>query len=124
MKYVHHIPGRLRVRTERLRNNEQAAAQLRSRLARLSGVQCAEVNLLTGSALIYYDANAARLSDVLSVLRDLGPLDESVLSTGMSRPIDPELPRTIGKTVVKTVGSYLLQAAVERSVVALVAALV
>ncbi len=124
MTYVHHIPGRLRVRTKRLQNNDAAAARLRSRLSCIGGVRSAEVNPVTGSALILYDSDAARLPEILTVVREFGVVDEKALSAGSSRSAaNPQLPK-IGNAVVKTVGTYLLQAAVERSVVALVAALV
>ncbi len=125
LNYVHHIPGRLRVRTDRLRHNGEAAERLRSRLSGVAGVRCADVNPVTGSALIHYDPNAAKLPDLLAAVREFGRVDERTLSTGASRgAASAELPATIGKAVAKTVGAYLLQTAVERSVVALVAALV
>lgn len=51
---VHHIPGRLRIKNQRIKGNAYAAVALRRRIQAIAGVDAVTVSALTGSALIEY----------------------------------------------------------------------
>ena len=51
MSYVHHIPGRIRIRTQALKGNPAEAAAQADWLRSLAGVEDVAVNPLTGSVL-------------------------------------------------------------------------
>lgn len=65
---VHHVRGRLRVKDARLKRNEQQARMVEKLLLQQSGIRSAEVNVLTGSLLVYYDPEVLSVSDVLDAL--------------------------------------------------------
>jgi hypothetical protein len=121
---VHHIPGRLRVKSPRLKRNEAEAARARALLAGLEGVMAAEVNTVTGSLLIGYDplrSNADRLVRVLAehgIVRDVSPPMPSAEPPDRISRVAEDATGALGKLVV----GMLVEKLVERSALALVAA--
>jgi hypothetical protein len=124
MTYYHHIPGRLRVRCETVRRNEKRAAEAKRLLAAVPGVESADVNPLTGSIVARYSPGAVTPDVILGVLREQGYLCSV-----------PEMPRSrvgysssrtesdLGSSLARKVATSLVEVALERSVVALVGAL-
>jgi hypothetical protein len=53
--YLHHVPGRLRVQTPLLRQNQATAGAVCGDLREIDGVVEARANSATGSLLIFYD---------------------------------------------------------------------
>ena len=53
--YLHHVPGRLRVRSDRLRRNQKAASEIRVFLGALDGIVDFSHNPVTGSVTVLYD---------------------------------------------------------------------
>ena len=67
-EYIHHIPGRLRVRFTCLRGNEEKTRAITNRLGSVTGVRSAVVNPLTGSVTVHYntfETNSGVLLDFL-----------------------------------------------------------
>jgi hypothetical protein len=123
-QYIHHIPGRLRVRSAAIKKNETSAQALRRLLATTEGVTSTQVNTLTGSVVIRYDPGLTSGQALTDLLRDRGYLtSSSIASTPAPRLALPAFGGEIGGMVVKKVATYAIETAVERSVVALVAAL-
>ncbi len=112
--YIHDIPGRLRVRSEAIKRNQSEAKEL---LASFQGVRSIEANALTGSLTLAYDVTAVRSEDLLGLLRQRGFL------SAVPAPVPVRRSSEVGAKIARTVGSYVLQTAVERSVAALVAAI-
>lgn len=54
-KYVHLIPGRLRIKVPGLKGNDYLAESLHTMLMTIPGIERIGTNLLTGSLLIYFD---------------------------------------------------------------------
>jgi copper chaperone CopZ len=122
--YVHHIPGRLRVRSAAIKRNEIRAEALKRLLEGTAGVTSAEVNTLTGSVMIRYNSEITSGQALVDMLRDRGYLTSSVLTGAPERAFTlPAFGGEIGGMVAKKVAAYAIETAVERSVVALVAAL-
>jgi hypothetical protein len=122
--YVHHIPGRLRVRFAALKRNQIRAEALKQLLEATTGVISAEVNTLTGGVVIRYDSEITHGQALLAMLRDHGYLTSSALASVPDRALTlPAFGGEIGGIVAKKVAAYALETAVERSVAALVAAL-
>lgn len=118
--YVHHIPGRVRIRVNEIKRNEARALSLKRMIEDAEGVRSVEVNSLTGSVLIRYDTAS---TDSNSLLRRLGVRHEPAAAPSYV-PATPALPlqRALGKAVAKAVISYAAEKAVERSVMTLLAA--
>jgi Heavy metal associated domain 2 len=127
--YIHALPGRLRLRSALFRRNPERAAALERLLASANGVRSAVVNPLTGSVTIYYDRSRTTSAALLAVLRsqgcpialvpatDLERCDRKTIAIVRSRPSAANGP-AIGHAVAR----FLLEKAIERSLMAVVAA--
>lgn len=121
MEYMHQVPGRIRVRSPRLKNNTRRATEVRSRLMFLPGIMSVDTNPLTGSLTVRFDESATSSEALLTTLQQQG---FSAPTPQPQRPLleDALAQRALGKAG-KALCVYLLKKAVEESVVAVVAAL-
>jgi hypothetical protein len=65
IKIVHMMPGRVRVKIARLKGNPILAHEIQDRLSAVQEIRRVEVNLITGSVLVVYDAVAMASPDSL-----------------------------------------------------------
>ena len=75
--YVHDIPGRLRVKSPLIKNNETAAAAVAELLKGVNGVDSVHVNLTTGSCLVSYCPKTTNNCAIIGALQDEGYFDLS-----------------------------------------------
>ena len=116
--YIHHVPGRLRVNTPTLKKNESRARQLKSYLEGMNGVLQAETSIVTGSVVIKYDTCLVSSTLILNSLHDLGYIQNTGTLAGPAQGA-PAMQKVADIFVQK-----LVETALERSAVALVAALI
>jgi len=115
--YIHHVPGRLRVKSPALKRNEREAAQTRAYLDQLHGVHSAEVNTVTGSILIHYDTQRVAAQTLINTLRSLGHVQpEHGHAMHYQGP-------GLGQKLSDAVVNKLVETVLERSATALVAAI-
>jgi len=126
--YLHHLPGRLRVRCATLKRNPRRAADATRLLEMLQGIESLEVNPLTGSLTISYDRDQIDGPQIMAALHRHGYCRQHETPTAL--PSEPATPRVLdkiignaGSTVGKMVLGMLVEKAVERSAVALIGAL-
>ncbi|HTN70980.1 MAG TPA: cation transporter [Methylomirabilota bacterium] len=79
--YVHNIPGRLRIKSAVIKKNPAEAAKIKSQLSSIPGVQNLDVNLVTGSILIRYDAQKISSDQLLQTLNQAGYFQSSKVVT-------------------------------------------
>jgi hypothetical protein len=127
---MHEIPGRLRVRCPPLRKDVEKTTAIRETLELAAGVSSVAVNSTTGSFTVYYDQNRTTTATLLSVLEqhgcrlDIAPVREPSFRV-RSRPIaivggralSPHAPQ-----VARVVAAFVVEKAIERSLLALIAA--
>ncbi len=70
--YVHHVPGRLRIQTPFIHNNEDNAQTLCAYTRGLTGVTSLEAHALTGSVTIHYDVRHVSCEKLLCLLEKQG----------------------------------------------------
>lgn len=105
-QYIHNIPGRLRIKTKFIKNNEETAKHIRKFIDQTRGVKSVATNTVTGSITILYDTKVTKSNIVLNVLKDMGLLNE------------PQTTQHINKTVTKMgefIGKLLFGLAVEKA---------
>ncbi|MCG6862013.1 MAG: heavy-metal-associated domain-containing protein [Chromatiaceae bacterium] len=73
-QYIHHIPGRIRVRSKAFRCRNEKARAAERRLLALTGVQRVRVNPHTASITVHPDPSLVEQSDTVSVLEQCGYL--------------------------------------------------
>jgi hypothetical protein len=67
---VHTMPGRLRLRVDKVKGNPAFAQKAQDKLGRVPGINQVEAKPQTGSVLIYYDAAALLAEGALAALTD------------------------------------------------------
>lgn len=75
--YLHHVPGRMRVKIPLLKNSPATASELQQHLQELDGIEQVLVNTVTGSVLIYYNRDTVGSDQLIQVFKDLDYFDES-----------------------------------------------
>jgi hypothetical protein len=131
--YIHHVPGRLRVRMPAAKNNPAFAKSLRILLENVPAVSSVATNLITGSVLVHYDVKKTSGTAILNVLRSgkcLPPAPHS-LTTVVRHQTSPQ-PRAAGsalgarvhRRVTQAAVEFLVEKAIEKAALALIAAVV
>lgn len=114
-RYVHHVPGRLRVRCKSLRGNPEKLEAIAEVVDEMAGVRGVLVNRKAGSITIMYDNDSVDASALLRLLDDQGCRVE-MSAQGRTQTAGPQLgisSRMIGETVARTVVGTLVGAVVK-----------
>lgn len=126
--YVHHVPGRLRVRAAAVKGSEEKAAAVRALLEPVSGVRSVAANPLTGSVTIHYDQQVTNHLRLMDLLDERGyflgcpvaaPVAAPVMNVSVSRSPKSQL----GSMVATTVATFVVEKVVEHAILALLATL-
>jgi len=82
--YLHVLPGKIRIRTSVLQQNEVGAFSVNKCLNSITGVFLVEISTLTGSILVHYEPNRVSSQTILSKLAQDGFVTEiNWTSTGL-----------------------------------------
>ncbi|MGF1615017.1 MAG: HMA2 domain-containing protein [Gammaproteobacteria bacterium] len=121
-EYVHHVPGRLRVKCPTLKGNAARAETATQLLRSQEGIASCEVNPVTGSVLVRYDEANTNVYRVLDVLQRGGYIGSGIDLHAQDRSLEDTV-SGVGKMVSKAVVTAMVERMVERSAVALVGAI-
>ena len=115
--YIHHVPGRLRIKTAQL-----CRAECRTRLGRmledLPGIASHSHNGKIGSVLIHYDTDRLSADDILYHLYKAGCLDSPISATPAASD-GGDLVKQAGALFGSALFGTLLRKSVETSVLSL-----
>lgn len=126
--YIHHIPGRVRVRIARLKGSERFALEIEQHLRSQRGVRTAVANPLTGNVLIHYDPT---LTDITQFTPALEPYEGQISRNGSARSLPekdtgpkkgPGQTRVLAYFLTRAIVSSLIETAIQRAVVGVIAA--
>lgn len=70
--YIHHVPGRLRVRTQAFRCQPSRIEAASRQLAELDGIEEIAVNPRAGSITLRYDPSKRTQGELLGMLQEFG----------------------------------------------------
>ncbi len=99
--YIHHVPGRLRVRNPMFKNNPAMVDEIRNCLQNAAGVESISSNPLTGSVVVNYDPDLLPPEQLLQIFEECEYVDLSRATT-----LDHHLNQSFKKT-----GHYMGRAA-------------
>jgi hypothetical protein len=123
-QYIHHVPGRLRVKTLYLKRNETKAAEVCRFLAGIAGVVACDVNTLTGSIVISYDTSLTSAEMLLGWLADQGYVTQAARSGNKAfKQKQNHTLSNLGGNVGKAVIGFAVEKAFEHSAIALIGAI-
>jgi hypothetical protein len=117
--YVHHIPGRLRVRTEHFRDHETATAQLMRQLEAIDGVQAVDFHRSASSLIVRYDSATDAGARVLWLLGRRGDVasEQAVLAKqprNLRQGMYESLIREFRHAMVASAATAVIEAAIFR----------
>jgi hypothetical protein len=70
IRVVHAMPGRVRLKVDKVKGDPAFAHQAQAKLAQMPGIKKVEAHPLTGSVLVHYDAAALLADGALAALTD------------------------------------------------------
>ena len=73
--YIHHVQGRLRVKSPFIKRSSSAAQEIKRLLGQIRGIESTEINTVTGSAVIFYEPKAVSSQEILETLEIAGYFD-------------------------------------------------
>ncbi|MDN5869626.1 MAG: heavy-metal-associated domain-containing protein [Nitrococcus sp.] len=128
-RYVHHIPGRIRIKCAGIRGNAERAFALQALLRNRPGVAETTVNTVTGSVLIKFEPGETSAQELFTSVRlagfDTWPVPSMLTPAGAQRmvPFSNKRFRRTGMKLGKIAAGMLLEKALERSALALIGAI-
>jgi hypothetical protein len=114
--YIHHVSGRLRLKLEQIRRQPRRAQEIQIAVGRIKGITSVESNTITGSLLVRYDADEVKVETILHAMREMG-----LLSTAAGVTVSQQ--RAFASLATDKVLDVLVEKLIERSVVAIIGAL-
>jgi copper chaperone CopZ len=120
-QYVHHVPGRLRVRSIAVKHDPAQALAVKGRIGGLPGVQAVQVRPVTGSITVTYDATSTSVHAIMGALKAQGHVHaDTPTHFTVSAPAAASLPTN---KIASTVATVAVEKALERSAAAIIAAI-
>ena len=129
-QYVHHVPGRVRVKCKALKNNEENAALARSLFQDVAGVHAVELNGLTGSLLVRYDKSLLSSGKILGLLvangfiSHLPDLERHPASSRIPASLRDHAIRNLVAALPRIIADIVIEKLLQRAALALVTAIV
>lgn len=107
--YIHHVPGRLRVRTQAFRCQPSRIQQAARELRTTEGVRDVAVNSAAGSVTVRYDPSRCTHKALLGVLEDFGCVGDRRPSSSQGG----EVAGLFGKALMGALAQTLAQRSVQ-----------
>lgn len=111
IKYMHHTPGRLRLKGEHFHCHGERARQAVAALRAMKGVEGVQLNAHAGSLTIHYDHDETNQATLLAALEQAGCLHAA------------SVPKVSGEGVTGVFGKALVGALAQRTATKLIGAL-
>jgi chromate transport protein ChrA len=128
--YLHHVPGRLRLKARSLKSSEDKAAEIRALCTQLPGIKAIELNTLTGSLLVRYDKASVNSTQILGLLFINGVITAipearpGVTSNLFGGPVQEHAADTVAEAVARFLANLVIDKVLPRAAMALVSAVV
>ncbi|MHC1728214.1 MAG: HMA2 domain-containing protein [Syntrophobacteraceae bacterium] len=120
--YLHHVPGRIRVRIPSIKYDYAQAEGLQEKLESLTGVTTVYANALTGSVLVNYDPAKINAGVILDLIGREHGIDLSTAANS-DQYVDERLTRT-GEKIGKAVFGMMVGKMLEGTPLALLGAFI
>jgi hypothetical protein len=119
--YIHHVPGRLRIRTPRLKRDTSRAQAAEAFMLTIEGVTAARANSVTGSITLSYQRDVVGPEKILDALALRGYYQPELVQHADHQL--PHMAARAGDALGKALFGMVLEKAVERSAFALIGAI-
>lgn len=119
--YIHHVPGRLRIRSPKLKRDAGRAKAAEELLQSIGGVSSVRANDVTGSITLTYERDTVSSEEILRTLERHGYYEPDAVRHADGRWHDAAT--RAGDALGKVLFGLVVEKAFERSAVALIGAL-
>jgi hypothetical protein len=120
--YVHHTPGRVRVRIPDIKGNPKRGKRVEKLFDNVEGIDEVTLNALTGSVVVHYDTDMMGSDAVLGILKENDYFDDTKAITN-EEYIQTSVSKA-GKSFSKVVFGWAVGKAIEDTGFAILAALI
>ncbi len=110
--YVHHVPGRLRLRSPHFKRDRLSMQRARELLAAMEGVESVATNATTGSIVVIYRPTCVRGAHLLDGLDRAGVIELSCIVTNQDYF---QAGKSRGQKLASVALGVILQLLLERS---------
>jgi hypothetical protein len=105
---VHHLPGRLRLRSAALKGNARAGEDIKGRLAAIAGLRSVTANPETGSLLLEYDPAVIAPSRIGELLAEHGLVfSPAAQEAGVKPPLFDQLASAVKGWALDALAEHL-----------------
>ena len=118
--YVHHVPGRLRLKAAEFRENPRIIETACGELAALPGVNSVSPNHLTGSILVEYDPLVSAPAALVEAMQQRGFPPMPLEAAALAGAEQPSLTERLAGAAARSLFDWL----VERLIVGAIAAVI
>jgi Heavy metal associated domain 2 len=124
--YLHHVPGRLRLKARSLKGSEEKGAEIRALCTQLPGIEAIELNTLTGSLLVRYDKAAVTSTQILGflftngVITSIPEAQPRVTSQFFDGPVRERAADTVAEAVARFLANLVIDKVLPRAVSAVI----
>ncbi|HJW81412.1 MAG TPA: hypothetical protein VJ396_04125 [Acidiferrobacterales bacterium] len=115
--YIHHVPGRLRIRSPRLKRDAAYAEAAEAFVLTIGGVTAARANSVTGSITLTYQRDVVSAESILNALAQHGYYQPE-----LAQHADHQLPAMAARAG-DALGKALFGMALEKSALVLIGAM-
>lgn len=115
--YIHHVPGRLRIRTPRLKRDALHAEAAEAFVLTIEGVTAARANSMTGSITVSYQRDEVSAESILNALAQRGYYQPELVQHA-----DQQLPHMAARAG-DVLGKALFGMVLEKSALVLIGAM-
>jgi hypothetical protein len=120
--YLHHVPGRIRIKTPFLKGSAAKALEIEKKLESVYGVRSAHANALTGSLLIRYEQSVITAKEILNGASREGYFDPAA-ALNFQNYMEVRLSKT-GEAIGRAILSMAIGKGLEGSPLALLSAII
>jgi copper chaperone CopZ len=120
--YIHNVPGRLRIKSPKVKGSDRNAAAVQDMLNAIRGINTASINTVTGSITVTYDNQVVKPDDILNTLQKAGYFDPLKAST--NDEYIHNMASKAGTTIGKVLFGTFVEKAFEGSALSLLAVLI
>jgi copper chaperone CopZ len=92
--YFHYVPGRIRIETPVIHENQGAAEEFVKFMKTIAGITSIETQILTGSAVIHFDEKVIKREQVVEILEK-----HNYFHMAQAETLDQEIEKGVEKVV-------------------------
>jgi hypothetical protein len=128
--YLHHVPGRLRLKTRSLKNSSAKADEVRALFQQLPGIEAIDLNLLTGSMLVRYDVasiTSARILGFLvahSVITSIPEARPRPAAKLLDGSMEASIAENLAQRLARSLADFVIEKVLQRAALALISAVI